>query len=242
MNKYKILCLIPARSGSKGIPHKNIKKLGGIPLLNWSINQAKSCKYANCIRIIVSTDSEEYAEIAKKGGAEVPFLRPESISADLSTDYEFISHSLSFLRENEKYIPDIVLQLRPTQPLRKVSDIDKCLDIFIENYDEYDSLRTVVPFEKSPFKMYTIKDNQLTPLFNEVNKIKEPYNQCRQILPQTFLHNGYIDIIKASIIKDGVLSGEKIYAYLMDKNDTIDIDTLEDWEKAEKIALSLSNK
>ena len=91
-----------------------------------------------------------------------------------------------------------------------------------------------MPFEKSPFKMYTVKDNQLTPLFNEVNKIKEPYNQCRQILPQTYLHNGYIDIIKASIIKDGVLSGEKIYAYLMDKNDTIDIDTLEDWEKAEK--------
>ena len=84
----------------------------------------------------------------------------------------------------------------------------------------------------------------LTPrfIFNNINKIKEPYNQCRQILPQTYLHNGYIDIIKASIIKDGILSGEKIYAYLMDKNDTIDIDTLEDWEKAEKIALSLSNE
>ena len=76
MDKYKILCLIPARSGSKGIPHKNIKKLGGIPLLNWSICQAKASKYTTDMRIIVSTDSEEYAEIARKEGAEVPFLRP----------------------------------------------------------------------------------------------------------------------------------------------------------------------
>ena len=86
----KILCIIPARSGSKGIPHKNIKNLCGKPLLSWSIEQAQKSKHY--MRIIVTTDSEEYAEIARKYGAETPFIRPKEISQDLSTDLEFIQH------------------------------------------------------------------------------------------------------------------------------------------------------
>ena len=131
------------------------------------------------------------------------------------------------------YIPDIVLQLRPTQPCRKVSTIDECLDIFISNMDNYDSLRTVIPFEKSPFKMYTILNNNLKPLFNKVNEIDEPFNQCRQVLPQSYLHNGYIDIFKASIVNYGTISGNNIYPYVMDINDTIDIDYMDDWDNAE---------
>jgi len=166
-------------------------------------------------------------------------LRPAKISQDLSTDYEFIKHALDWLELNENYIPDIILQLRPTQPCRKVEDIDKCLDIFIKNISEYDSLRSVIEFEKSPYKMYTIDDNILIPLYREVEGIKEPYNECRQKLPKTYLHNGYIDIFKTSIFKDKTISGHKIYPYLMNKFDTIDIDTLDDWNKCEKI-LNLS--
>ena len=125
----KILCLIPARSGSKSLPHKNIKLLNNKPLLAYSIEQAKNSKYN--MRIIVSTDSKEYSDIANKYGAETPFLRPKEISQDNSTDFEFIKHAIEWLKENENYYPDIILQLRPTQPERKVSDIDKCLDIFI---------------------------------------------------------------------------------------------------------------
>ena len=125
----KILCLIPARSGSKSLPHKNIKLLNNKPLLAYSIEQAKNSKYN--MRIIVSTDSKEYSDIANKYGAETPFLRPKEISQDNSTDFEFIKHAIEWLKENENYYPDIILQLRPTQPDRKVSDIDKCLDIFI---------------------------------------------------------------------------------------------------------------
>jgi CMP-N-acetylneuraminic acid synthetase len=235
----KILCLIPARSGSKGVPNKNIKLLGNKPLLAWSIEQALASKRVANMRIIVSTDSEEYQKIAQKWGAEVPFLRPAKISQDLSTDYEFIKHALDWLELNENYIPDIILQLRPTQPCRKVEDIDKCLDIFIKNISEYDSLRSVIEFEKSPYKMYTIDDNILIPLYREVEGIKEPYNECRQKLPKTYLHNGYIDIFKTSIFKDKTISGHKIYPYLMNKFDTIDIDTLDDWNKCEKI-LNLS--
>jgi len=232
-----ILCLVPARSGSKGIIDKNIKILNNKPLLCHSIDQAKESKYYKNkqMRIVVTTDSEKYADIAKKYGAEIPVLRPSEISQDLSTDFEFMKHMIDYLKEKENYNPDIILQLRPTQPLRNVNDIDKCLDIFMNNYEEYDSLRTVVPYEKSPFKMYEVKNNKLTPLFKTliVNEkiIHEPFNQCRQLLPQTYLHNGYIDILKTSLIKDGKISGDKIYPYLMNKNDTIDIDTFEDWDK-----------
>ena len=229
----KILTIIPARSGSKGVPNKNIKKFRDKPLLAWSIEQAKQTEYYKNMKIIVSTDSEKYKEIALKWGAEVPFLRPKEISQDLSTDYEFINHAINWLKINQNYIPDIILHLRPTQPHRKIEDINKCLKIFIENINDFDSLRTVIPFEKSPYKMYVINENKLEPLFNQVNSIKEPFNQCRQKLPQTYLHNGYIDIYKTSVIKNGILSGEKIYPYIMSKNDTIDIDTEEDWKKAE---------
>jgi N-acylneuraminate cytidylyltransferase len=238
----KILVIIPARSGSKGIPHKNIKKFKGLPLLVHSINQVKLSTYYNNkqykMKIHVSTDSKEYAKIAIVAGADVPFLRPDDISQDHSTDYEFIKFTLEEYTKMD-YIPDIILQLRPTQPCRKVTDIDNCLDLFIENFDSYDSLRTVVPFEKSPFKMYILSNDEkeLYPLFEELgngeNKIIEPFNQCRQYLPQAYLHNGYIDIIKTSIVYTGTISGSKIYPYVMTSYDTIDIDTEEDWVKAE---------
>ena len=120
----EILCLIPARSGSKSLVDKNIKLLNNKPLLSYSINQAKNSKHN--MRIIVSTDSRKYADIANEYGAETPFLRPDEISQDDSTDYEFIKHAIEWLNVNESYYPDIILQLRPTQPARKISDIDKC--------------------------------------------------------------------------------------------------------------------
>lgn len=227
----KILALIPARSGSKGIPDKNIKKFNGKPLIYWSIKHAKESKYID--KIIVSTDSVKYADIAKNYGAEVPFLRPVSISQDLSTDYEFVEHCLNWLKNNDKYYPDIIVQLRPTYPNRNVELIDDIIKIFLNNYTNYDSLRTVVPFEKSAFKMYKINDNVLYPLFNKIDNILEPYNQCRQILPKCYLHNGYLDIFKSNIIfTKKSISGDKIYPYIMDMNKINDIDTLNDWSNA----------
>ena len=225
-----ILCIIPARSGSKGIKHKNIKLFNGKPLLAWSIIQAQQSSYD--MRIIVSTDSEEYAAIAKQYGAEVPFLRPTNISQDFSTDFECIEHAVTWLYVNEKYTSDIMLQLRPTQPLRKIKDINACLKLFIKNRSTYDSLRTVVPFTKSPYKMYSVKNNVLVPLFKKINNINEPYNQCRQTLPETYLHNGYIDILNTNIIKKGTISGDNILPFIMKQTDTIDIDSISDWNCA----------
>ena len=230
----KILCIIPARSGSKGIPHKNIKKLNGLPLIAYSIKQALQTKYYKNkqMDIIVSTDSEEYKKVAEKYGANVPVLRPKEISLDNSTDYEFIKHMVDYQKSKGiKY--EMILQLRPTQPIRKVSDIDKCLDIFVKEYLNYDSLRTVIENDKTPYKMYSLEDNHLKSLL-KVDGIKEPFNMGRQYLPKTYLHNGYIDILKPELLEDEMISGERIYGYVMNKEDKYDIDTLEDWEKTEK--------
>ena len=227
----QILAVIPARSGSKSLPHKNIKLLNGIPLLAYSIEHAKQSKYD--MRIVVSTDSEDYAKIAREYGAEVPFLRPSSISQDNSTDLECMQHCLQFFKISEDYEPDIVVHLRPTQPDRKVEDLDKALDSFIELYGEYDSLRSIIPVEKTPFKMYTIDGIDLNPLFNIVNGIKEPYNMGRQQLPQAYLHNGYIDLIKAQVIRSGSMSGNRILSWKMTKSDNVDIDTQQDFKVAQ---------
>lgn len=227
----KILAIIPARSGSKTLPYKNIKLLNGKPLLAYSIEHATQSKYD--MRIVVSTDSEEYANIAREWGAETPFLRPSSISQDDSTDLECMQHCLEYLKMAEEYDPDIIVHLRPTQPQRKVEDLDKALDIFIQLYDEYDSLRSVVPVEKTPYKMYTIDGIELKPLFQEVNGIKEPYNMGRQQLPQVYLHNGYIDLIKTKVIMSGSMSGKRILCWRMLKTDNVDIDTQQDFNIAQ---------
>lgn len=229
-----VLALIPARGGSKGIKMKNIKEFNGKPLIYWSIKIAKDCKFIN--RTIVSTDNLDIKNVAEECGAEVPFIRPSEISQDLSTDSEFIEHCLNFLYKTERKVPDIIVQLRPTYPTRKLEILNDTLEIFIKNFDKYDSLRTVYKFDKSPYKMYKVKDGNLEPLFKEVNNIKEPYNQCRQILPETYLHNGYIDLIKtATIYEKNSITGDNIYPYIMDKNEYHDIDTEDDWKKAENV-------
>ena len=227
-----ILALIPARGGSKGIKMKNIKKFRGKELIYWSIESAKQSKYIN--RIIVSTDNNEIKETALKYGAEVPFMRPKEISGDLSNDYQFIKHCLDYLKETEGEIPDIVVQLRPTYPTRKLPILDETIEIFMNGFDKYDSLRTVYKFDKSPYKMYRVVADKLVPLFGEVDGIKEPYNECRQRLPQAYIHNGYIDIIKSSIVYDKKsITGDAIYPYIMNSSEYHDIDTEKDWKDAE---------
>ena len=225
----KILAVIPARSGSKSLPHKNIKLWRGKPLLAYSIEHAKSSKYD--MRVVVSTDSEDYAKIARQYGAEVPFLRPSSISQDSSTDLECMQHCLQELKLQDNYEPDVLVHLRPTQPQRSVKDLDTSLDLFLQLYDSYDSLRSVIPVDKSPFKMYVIDGIQLKPLFNQVRDIKEPYNVGRQMLPQAYLHNGYIDLIKCSVIREGSMTGGRILCWKMKKCDNVDIDSQIDFDR-----------
>ena len=225
---YKILGVIPARSGSKSLPNKNIKMCNGKPLLAYSIEHAKQSKYIN--RIIISTDSPEYARIAGEYGAEIPFIRPQEISRDDSTDFEVFWHGLNFLKEKESYSPDILVHLRPTFPIRNPNDIDAMIKIAIENAD-IDSVRSVIPSPLTPYKMWHKKeDNVITPV--AVCDLEEAYNAPRQILPVVYFQNACIDVIRtATILEKKSVTGDKISGYVQDF--CFDIDSEYDFARAE---------
>jgi CMP-N-acetylneuraminic acid synthetase len=232
-DNLRIVALIPARSGSKGIIDKNIKLYKGIPLLAHSIKIGYESNYIN--DVYLSTDSIKYQEVGLKYGAKVVELRPHNISDDLSPDIDTFKHFIQMLKKENIKVPDIIVQLRPTYPNRDISILNDCIKTVLNNYDDYDSLRTVVPIKKIPYKMYHIENNNLIPIMKNYKDFNEPYNQARQIFPDTYLHNGYIDIIKTEIIlKTDKLSGINIYPYIMDENETDDIDYLSDFIDSEK--------
>jgi N-acylneuraminate cytidylyltransferase len=226
-----ILALIPARGGSKSIPHKNIRPLAGFPLIAYSIAAAKQSKLVT--RTVVSTDDDEIAYIAREFGAETPFMRPTEFAQDNTLDYPVFTHALTWLKEHEGYQPDILVQLRPTSPLRPPDCVDQALQILLD-HSEADSVRGVIPSGQNPFKMWKVSDQgRMTPLLS-LSGVSEPYNSPRQVLPQTYWQTGHIDAIRLStIINKHSLSGDIIYPLQIDPRYAIDIDTLRDWQRAE---------
>ena len=232
-----ILALIPARGGSKGILRKNIRNFAGYPLIAWSIAAAKKSELVT--RVIVSTDDEEIAAVARQYGAEAPFLRPSEISQDKTTDLPVFEHALKWLEEVEGYQPDLVVQLRPTSPIRPLTMVDDAIRILLEHADA-DCVRGVVPAAQNPFKMWRFngESKPLNPLL-EVDGIPEPYNAPRQILPSVYWQTGHIDAIRISTITHKKsLTGDVIYPLLIDPKYTVDIDTLPDWAKYEALVYS----
>ena len=231
-----IHCLIPARSGSKGIKDKNIMLLNGKPMMAYTIELVKQLS-GLVSKVVVSTDSLEYAEIAKKYGAETPYLRPADISGDRATDLDVADHYLKWIQKNRLTLdwptPDVILHLRVTFPKRRLEDLKEFIEKFLDRWDEYDSARSIIPSPETPYKMYLLKDHpqMLMPLYSEVDGIQEPYNQARQILPQVYLHNGCYDIVKTEVIQGGSMTGKRIMPYLMESKDNGDIDNPEDLEK-----------
>lgn len=233
----EILALIPARGGSKGIPRKNIRNFAGYPLIAWSIAAAKQSRFVT--RVIVSTDDEEIAAVAREYGAEAPFLRPAEFAQDNTTDLPVFEHAIQWLEENEHYQPEIVIQLRPTSPIRPRDCVDHAIRILMEHTDA-DCVRGVVPAGQNPHKMWRFagEGQPLKPLL-EVEGIAEPYNAPRQILPPVFWQTGHIDAIRVStILQKHSLTGDVIYPLVIDPRYTVDIDTLSDWEKYEALATS----
>lgn len=221
-----ILALIPARSGSKSIPDKNVRPFAGKPLLVHSVEHARAARSIG--RVIVSTDSAAYAEIARAFGAETPFLRPAALAQDDSTDLVVFQHALAWLQEHEGWQPQIVVHLRPTYPNRNPADIDRVVDILCRD-DSLDAVRTVAPAPATPFKMWLRnEEGLLTPV---VDRGDEAYNQPRQRLPRVFLQNACIDAVRARVISgQHSMTGRRIFGYLLEDN--LDIDTFEDLEAA----------
>ena len=232
----KILAIIPARGGSKGLKNKNILSLLGHPLIAYSIKSALDSEKIN--RVLVSTDSEEIAEVAKLYGAEVPFMRPVEYAQDMSTDMEVFIHALNWLKKNEDYIPDIIVQLRPTSPVRFAKEIDLCINKLISS--DADSLRVVTPAPCTPYKMWIVNEDseEMEPLL-EIKNIKEPYNEPRQRLPKVYWQVGILDVIRTqTILEKKSLSGDKILSHIVPNELSIDIDDIQSFKKAAEVILN----
>jgi YrbI family 3-deoxy-D-manno-octulosonate 8-phosphate phosphatase len=232
VNKPEVLAIIPARGGSKGIPRKNIREFAGYPLIAYSI--AAGLQAETVTRTIVSTDDEEIAVVARTLGGEVPFLRPAELASDQALDLPVYQHALQWLKDKEGYQPDVVVQLRPTSPVRPLDCVDRAVRMLLDNPGA-DCVRGVVPAGQNPYKMWC-RDEQsgkISPLL-QIPGIAEPFNAPRQILPPVFWQTGHIDAIRPEVIlKKNSMTGDTILGMVIDPQFTIDIDTPKDWARSE---------
>jgi len=223
-----VIAIIPARSGSKGVPGKNIRLVSGYPLIAYSIAAAKLSKKIH--RVIVSTDSETIAEMAKRYGAEVPFLRPQHLAQDQSPDIDFVVHALDWMRIHENHEPDLLVNLRITTPLRDPGIIDAAIQSLASRPDAT-SLRSVHPLSEPPQKMMGIEHGFLVGLFPHETR-QEYFNLPRQSFPPAYHPNGYVDIYRpAFVMKNNLLHGPKILGFITPV--TTEIDQPEDLQYLE---------
>ncbi|MEL6407861.1 MAG: acylneuraminate cytidylyltransferase family protein [Chloroflexota bacterium] len=225
-----ILAIIPARGGSKGVPRKNIRPFAGKPLIQWTIEAAQASEQLT--RIIVSTDDLEAADIARNCGVDMPFMRPAAFAQDGSTDLDVYRHAVAWLSENTDYMPDVVVWLRPTTPLRRTQDIDDAIVHFLSS--DADCQRSVCKVEHHPYWMYVLKDNQLDAFVEGIDVMRD--YPTRQSLPPAYRLNGAVDITRAK----QVLETNKLYngimgAYVMPVERSMDIDTEKDFILAETL-------
>lgn len=238
----EVIALIPARGGSKSIPRKNIRAFAGYPLIAYSIAAGLASEHVS--RVIVSTDDPEIASLSRRYGAETPFIRPAECAQDNTPDLPVFQHALTWLAENEDYQPEIVVQLRPTSPLRRVWHIDQAVEQLL-THPEADSIRTVCAPFQNPFKMWQIRpDGLMQPLIAaELISSKavgenrlEPYNMPRQLLPDVYWQTGYVDAAWSdTILEKSSMTGDSILPLVIPPSDWIDIDSADDWRRAERM-------
>lgn len=210
INENSVVALIPARGGSKGVFKKNIRCLGGYPLIAYSIIASKLSSVID--RVIVSTDSEEIATIAEEYGAEVPFLRPADLAGDQSGDIGFVAHAIEWFHEKESEIPGYIVHIRPTTPLRDISIVDSAIRM-IRNNPAATSLRSGHLASESPFKWFEINAQGY---FESICKglSNEQANDGRQKFPDVYIPDGYVDVIKTDfVIKNEILHGNNMLGF-----------------------------
>lgn len=232
MNKKNILAIIPARGGSKGVPRKNIKDLNGIPLIAYTIKAAiKSRKVS---RVVVSTDDVEIAEVSRSYDAEVPYLRPSELASDTATTIDAVLHMLNTLKDKEGYIPDYVLLLQCTSPLRGVKHIDEAIEKILNT--DLDALVSVCEAEVNPYWANVFDGDKLKYFIEEGKSITR-----RQDLPEVYRFNGAIYLIKTEVLyREKTFEPENLTGYIMDEYSSVDIDTELDFKIAEVIMREIS--
>ena len=225
----RVLALIPARGGSKGIPRKNLNMMAGKPLVQYTIERALEASRVD--RTVVSTDDEEIAAVASRCGAEVPFSRPKELSGDNSPEWPMMEHCLDFLEREEGWRADLLVYLRPTMPLRNPGDIDEAVATLVSRPD-LDCVRTTRPAPYPPYWMYRRDEDGLMEPFDPSVK---PYQYSyRQDLPEVICADGAIDVTRVEVLrKIQRTSGGRVFALHREEKCCVDIDTAEDWEFCE---------
>ena len=222
----KILGIIPARGGSKEIPLKNIQKIAGKPLIQYTIENATKSKFLN--RVLVSTDNKKIASISKKLGADVPFLRPQKYSRDSSSLFDVVKHCIEYLQQNELYIPDIIVILQPTSPLRTSKMIDNAIQCLQKA--NATSIISVTNKRHHPFRSFSLKQKYLKPTEPQFEK----YYQ-RQKLPLLYYPTGSVYAFWYNTFKKyNSMYGPRILPLISNEKEfQLDIDNLYDMFIAE---------
>ena len=221
----KVIALVTARSGSKGVPDKNIKNIGGHSLLDWSIKS--SLKAQSISNVYLSTDSEIYANIGKQCGALVPFLRPKELATDTANDLDVIKHFLSVIDEK----PEALVHIRPTTLLRDPLIVNKAIEMFFSKKDELTSLRSVHEMSESAYKSFEVNDKGFLSTVGSIES-GDKANLPRQAFPKTYVANGYVDVLDPNyILKENKLHGDKILAFQTPV--VTEVDSVEDLEYLE---------
>ncbi len=226
MPGHEVLGLVLARAGSKSVPRKNVYLVHGKPLLAYTIEAALAAK--SITRLVVTTDDPEIGEIGCRLGAEAPFLRPAELARDETTDYPVIRHALEQLDAMDGYRPEMIVQLRPTSPLRTSRHIDEAIELLRARPDA-DSVRAVCRPQQNPHKMWRMtSDGLLEPLLT-VPGIEEPFNAPRQTLPVVWWQNGYVDVFwRRTVVDQHSLTGARVLGYVIDEPEYVDVDSLHD--------------
>jgi CMP-N,N'-diacetyllegionaminic acid synthase len=228
----KTIALIPARSGSKRVPGKNVRELGGHPLLAYTISAALESSIFDTI--VVSTDSEEYRDISVYYGAEVPFLRPESFAGDSSADIEWVEYTLKSLSEMGRSY-DCFSILRPTSPFRQALTIKRAWKEFCADAS-VDSLRAVEKCKQHPGKMWIVRGKRMHPLLplgpEELPWHSTPY----QALPEVYVQNASLEIAWTRVVTDGhTISGTVVMPFFTQGFEGFDVNQPYDWQYAEHL-------
>jgi CMP-N,N'-diacetyllegionaminic acid synthase len=226
-----VLALIPARGGSRGVPLKNLRKLAGKPLIVWTILAAT--KATTLDRVIVSTDSDEIAAVATSHGVEVPFMRPASLAEDATPDLPVFAHALNWLRANDGYRPDVIVHLRPTQPLRRPQQIDEVVRLLLDTAAE--SVKSVRPVREHPHKMWSVNGDRLEPYLQTSFRRRVGPDYPRQELEPLLVSSGLVDAVRTEVVERGSTTGSDVRAFFTDPADSIDLDTELDFEIAEAL-------
>lgn len=206
--QVKVSAIIPARGGSKEIPKKNLACVGGYPLIAWTILTAKRAKGLD--RIIVSTDSQEIADVSTSYGAESPFLRPDELAQDDSPAEAVIHHVLDWLAEKDNYIPEYIMCLQPTSPFRNPEDIDRSIRAAVEK--NADAIVSIVEADSHPYWSHELDgEGRIKPFIR-----LDEYVTRRQDLPSVYVENGAIVLVKRDVfLKHGSWYTERTYGYVM---------------------------